>query len=107
MKFNLFLLLLMTLIAVVLANLQVKIQLKDSTNMFWGLDQNHKIILTTAGTYWQVNSSTTVSNTYQIFPVDTVPGLVVQDNGKGNQYTCAPVIIPPVNSQSVIINNPT
>src|SRR5688572_25600580 len=105
MKFNLFLLLLMTLIAVVLAqaiDLQVKIKLKDS-NSFWGLDTSgNNIILTTTGTYWRVKSIPTVPNGYNIYPVNT--GKIVQDNGKYKQYTCVNEVPkqPPVNQDFII-----
>ncbi|CAB4412883.1 unnamed protein product [Rhizophagus irregularis] len=87
MKFNLFLLLLTTLIAVVSTqSLAIgRIQAKANTGIFWGIDTTGKIVLTNSGSIWQLKE-TTVKGIYQINPA-TSPNQFVQDNGEGQALT--------------------
>ncbi|EXX68076.1 hypothetical protein RirG_108340 [Rhizophagus irregularis DAOM 197198w] len=79
MKFNLFLLLLTTLIAV------GELKQKQTPLFFWGIDTTGKIVLTNPGSIWQLKE-TTVKGIYQINPA-TSPNQFVQDNGKGQALT--------------------
>ncbi|RIA78932.1 hypothetical protein C1645_849235 [Glomus cerebriforme] len=86
MKFNLFLLLLATLIAAVSAGLPpfslVRIQSEINTDLFWEA-KDGKIALTKSGSLWQV---TETNGNYQISPDDN-HNLAVQYNGVNSDFT--------------------